>query len=336
MIYPIMVTASLLCVWGTAAFMSISGLVSVFGGQPAVAALLAAGMELGKLLAILHLHRNWRSLGTGPRCFYAMVIAALVMVTSIEAAGYLIQSHSQASANVSAARTELAGLTSAEAALRHRIAVIDETLGQLPGGHVSRRISEWAAAGYDGLQGELMANLARQQLLGVELAKSASQAGPVFAFAEMAGVDSGRALLAFVVLLVCIMEPLSIGLAVAASMAWIGRRPKPAEKETAEIGREPETEAAEIGHHEKTEAAEIEQPSENIKTAEIGRDLPSDFMEIVSRHRLTAERVAKITGRAKLKTVEQWLDGTVEIPVKALRDLRRWQETQPRLSLVGR
>jgi hypothetical protein len=59
-------------------------------------------------------------------------------------------------------------------------------------------------------------------------------------------------------------------------------------------------------------------------------------LAIVQRHRLTAETVAEITGRAKLKTVQSWIEGTAEIPVKALRDLRRWQHERPRLAVVGR
>jgi len=345
MIYPIMVTAALLCVWGTAAYMSVCGLVAVFGGHAVVTALLAAGMELGKLLAILHLHRNWRTIGNGPRCFYALVISALVMVTSIEAAGYLIQSHNQASAGVSAARSEMDGLESYEQALRHRIAVIDDTLAQLPGGHVSRRISERAAAGYDGLQGELMANLTRQQALGVELSRGSAQAGPVFAFAEMAGLDSGRALLSFVVLLVCIMEPLSIGLAVAASMAWMRLRCSSGEHGVSLASDTLAVEAASIAvvTAEETAKGTAETAKTATVTAETAKEsgysaVPENiaFLDIVRRHNLKTADIATITGRKKYETVVSWLKGDQAIPEKALRELRRWSDAQPAIRLVGR
>ena len=336
MIYPILVTIALLCVWGTAAYMSVCGMVAVFGGHAVVTVFLASGMELAKLMLILHLHRAWRRMGPGARVFYIAVILALVAVTAIEATGFLIESHTRDTAPISVDRTILAGLTAETQALQRHIDTIDATLAHLPEGYVSRRLAEREAAGYDRMQAELSAKLSAMHKISVEIARAETQASPIVTIARITGADPSRTLIAFVLLLVCIIEPLSVGLAVAVSSAWICRRPKHAEKATAETGREQEIEAAETGRTEKTEAPETEQQPEIIQTAETGRDLPGDFAEIVNRHRLTAEKLAKITGRAKLKTVEQWLDGTVEIPIKALRELRRWQETQPRLSLVTR
>ena len=57
--YPILVTISLILVFGSSAFMSVAGLLSVFSSSPAVIIPMGLGMEIGKILTVSHLFRNW-------------------------------------------------------------------------------------------------------------------------------------------------------------------------------------------------------------------------------------------------------------------------------------
>jgi hypothetical protein len=328
MIYPILITAALLSVWGTSAFMSVSGLVSVFGGQPLVAGCLAAGMELGKLLAVIHLHRTWRGSSTGAKCFYGLVIAALVAVTAVEVAGFMIQSHQEDTAALTVQRTELDSLAQTEVAIRHRIAVIDDTLDQLPDGYVSRRINERAAAGYDDLQKQLAGNLERQQVLKVALAEAETQAGPIAAISSIIGMDQRRMVILFVGFLVCIIEPLSIGLAVAASMAWAGRIGRT-------VGRE--TESAETADDDGRPRQPAEKTAETAKeTGRTATPVNQEFMEIMARHNLQLKEIARITGRKQTQTVASWVSGKQAIPEKAMRAMRKWSVGRPAVRLVQR
>lgn len=339
----ILLSISLALVWGTAAYMSVCGLMALFG-QVAVVAFLAAGLELGKLACVIHLHRSWARLPVMGRAFYAVVIAVLVGLTAIEAAGYLIQGHQQGTARLTATAAEIDGLAAREALLRGRIATIDETLAGLPVGYVTRRIREREAAGYDRLQTELMAATTRLNDLRTGQVSARAEAGPVAALAHLAGIPPERAMIALVILLVCVMEPLGIGLAVAASAAWL-KLAETAEIESAAIpaslaeSRRPktaETRPARTG----VETADIETGGRNAAKT-VGEDEPAaqvEFLAIVRRHGLTAKKVAEITGRRKLKTVSAWMaDGGPEIPVKALRLIRRWADGQrrPRLVAVG-
>ena len=73
--------------------------------------------------------------------------------------------------------------------------------------------------------------IARQRAeLTAGIVDKAAQAGPVFAVARLAGLDASVAVTIFILLLVAVLEPLSIGLAVAASAAWM---PQAAEDESA-------------------------------------------------------------------------------------------------------
>ena len=339
MIYPSLVTTALLAVWGTAAYMSISGLISIFGNQPIVAGCLAAGMELGKLLAVIHLHRNWRTTRWTVRVFYAIIIGALVSITAIEAAGYLIQSHSSGTAAITINRTRLASLSEAEQHLRRQIDTIDGNLEQLPDGYVSRRINERKAAGYDALQRQLTENLARQQTLAVAIATAETTAGPIAALSGMIDTSHRTILLAFVIIIVSIMEPLSIGLAVAASIAWQSRQPGIAIATAGQTAMTAETIKAAVQNGQKRPTAG--QPATaTAKTAKenghAATPINKDFAKIIARHNLKKQDIADITGRKQLETIDSWLDGNQEIPVKALRALRKWSDGRPAVRLVKR
>jgi hypothetical protein len=199
------------------------------------------------------------------------------------------------------------------------------------------------------LQQRLQANLVEQQQINVRIATADAGASPVIALASVAGVKESRALLVFVCLLVAIMEPLSIGLAVAASAAWIGRRPKTAEIAPVEAAAAEKIEAAENGQNEKPQVAKTAETRQSLyssgmakngqnrpaETAEIETGHQAEFLAIVGSYNLTAEKVAKITARKKVATVKDWMNSTTEIPIKALRELRRWSLNRPRLVVGG-
>ena len=87
------------------------------------------------------------------------------------------------------------------------------------------------------------------------------------------------------------------------------------------------------------ETAKIKEGGQNaaeVNTAAVSANQKA-FLAIVERHNLTAEKVAEIVGRRKVKTVSAWLsDQGPEIPVKQLRILRRWSDSQPRIRMVAK
>ena len=58
--HKIILTGVLMLVFGTSAYMSVSGLLAFFGGSLIVIVCLGAGLELGKILTVVHLHRPTR------------------------------------------------------------------------------------------------------------------------------------------------------------------------------------------------------------------------------------------------------------------------------------
>jgi len=225
------ITAALLLVFGTSAYMSISGLAAVFAGGGLVVICMGAGMELGKLLSVVHLHRSWRRLELGPRLFF-----------TAEILGYLTQRHSVAMRDLAAVETSLAALADEEQVLKAEMRVLDETLAGLPA------------------------------------------AGPVIATARIMGLDEARAITVFIIFLVCVLEPLAIGLAVAASAAWTAP-----------------------GKPQRSGMKRMRTAGETAKAADAPADpATGELAEICDQHGLTIEDLARITGRKQPQTVAGW------------------------------
>ncbi|MDT8380540.1 MAG: hypothetical protein RQ739_16790 [Desulfotignum sp.] len=99
----------------------------------------------------------------------------------------------------------------------------------------------------------------------------------------------------FIPLLVLILEPLLIGLTIAANSAWNNSRQK----------------------------------TESQKSSPSGpRDLTKELQQLQKDYDLSIEQIAKITSRKKLKTCRGWVDGSIPTPPRALAEIQAWVEKQ--------
>ena len=275
--HKILLTLALILVFGTSAFVSVSGLSAVFSSAGIVIILMGCGMELGKILTVIHLHRRWNILNWISRGFYMVVVVALVLITSCEIMGYLSQNHVRGFLGLKSNHASLAALDQEEKILRNRIETIDKTLAGLPDSYVTKRIRERRDAGYDSLQARLIkivnekADIERQQI--TDKAYSA----PIFATARIFNIDETRAASMFIFFLIAVLEPLSIGLAVAVSITWMPQYPREL------VQPEPEEQTAETiddsENLKKLEKPEVKIQLDNI--AEITDPVTASIIHLV-------------------------------------------------------
>ncbi|MCD4761035.1 hypothetical protein K8R42_04010 [bacterium] len=351
--HKILITSALLLVFGTSAYMSIYGLTAVFAGAGIVVVLMGAGMELGKLLTVIHLHRQWSGMRFYMRGFYMLVITALVMITSFEILGYLSQSHVQGTRDITLSRTALTALEHEEQLLTGSIETIDITLAGLPETYVTKRIKERQAAGYDQMQTRLVEIAKERSDLKKQCITNRAYAAPIFAAAGIFSIDATRAASIFILILVMVLEPLSIGLAIATSAVWHkGFKAKELTKNQENcLGQKNDGQKHEYMETTSTVGQKCSEHSENAAIAvldnfdlgknnnkinprivqnssgiaqEIAQESKIDrvLSALVKRHNLTPEVIAKITRRKNIQTVKRWMSGNSPIPEKALRTLR--------------
>jgi hypothetical protein len=314
-----LVTLALFLVFGTSAYMSIYGLTAVFSGMVIAVICMGASMECGKILAVVYLHRNWGVVGWIPRIFFIVVISALTLITSMEVLGFLTQRHVDTTRDLAAAETKILELDKEATVLRNHIAVIDKTLAGLPAGYVTKRFREREAAGYDKMRDRLLEIVREVSKLKRSKIADVAYSAPIFAASRIFGLDPDKTISVFVLFLVAVLEPLSIGLAVATSNLW-------------QISGRTAEDPAEIDEaaNETVDAAD-ETAKESAETAD---PYTIELREIAKRHKLKTKDIAEITDRKQPETIKGWLEGKPVIPIKALRLLRRWTVTQLAIGLM--
>jgi len=271
--------------------MSIYGLMSVFVNSATVMIFMGMGMEIGKILTVSHLYRHWQKLNGLTRTMYVLIVSILVLITSIEIIGFLTQTHTSITRNLQINETAQNALKEEAAILKEQISIINITLDGLPISHVSRRINERKVSGYDKKQARLMEISKQKAQLEAQIIQDRELAGPIFAVARIMRISETDAAAIFILLLVLVLEPLSIGLTVAACAAWM--------------------------------------PSETISEPKSQQPRSVEELKVLcKKYQLTIAQLAKITGRKKQKTCEEWLNGTTHVPVRALRDVRTWSKKQ--------
>ena len=293
--YRILITISLLLVAGSSGYMSVYGLMSVFANSAKVVVCMGLGMEAGKILTVSHVYRQWRKLNRFERTSYILIVSILVFLTSMEITGFLAQCHVNITRDLQISETALSSLNEEAAILKEQISIIDNTLAGLPISHVSRRIKEREESGYDEKQSRLVEISKQKAQLEAQIIKDREFAGPIFAVARIMKVNAMDAIAIFILFLVLVLEPLSIGLTVAVNTAWMPPEIMP------EVKSQPPLKA---------------------------RD-PADVLKaICNEYQITISKLASITGRKKQKTCEGWLNGTTPVPERALRAAQAWANKQ--------
>jgi len=292
--FPIFLTTSLLLVAGSSVYMSVYGLMCVFVDQAMVILCMGLGMEIGKVLVVSYTYRSWRQLSRVSRALYVLIVFILVLLTSIEVMGFLSQSHSYASHDLRMTKTTLESLGREATVIRNQMSVIDKTLEGLPDSYVTRRINERKKSGYQEKEARLLEIVQEKAAVEAKIIEEQQSSGPVFAVARIMDIKDTDAVAVLILLLVLVLEPLSIGLTVATTAAWMARK-----------------------------SPQKELP-ESIRSNHSNEEL----VELTKKHNLTISQIVKITGRKKPKTCEEWLSGKAPVPERALRAIRAWANRQ--------
>jgi hypothetical protein len=293
--YPTLVTLSLILVFGSSAFMSISGLLSIFSNNTITIISMGLGMEIGKILSISHLYRTWQRNNILVKTGYIFIVFVLILLTSFEVMGFLSQCHQKTVQSNHIIQSRVDALSEEEAVLRSQINTIDQTLNGLPKTHVSRRINERKNSGYEDKQNRILEIIKHKAELEAKLISEKDYSNPVSSIAKILKINDSKVISIFIPFLVLILEPLSIGLTIAANSAWMNNKKS------------------------------IPPPKTDFKDT---KNQTEELQSLQEKHNLTVSQIAKITGRKKLKTCEGWIDGTIPTPPRALAEIQAWVEKE--------
>ena len=210
--YLILATLSLALVFGSSAVMSISGLLSIFSNTTNIIICMGLGMEVGKILTISHLYRSWQHYNPRVRTGYIFIIVALTLITSFELTGYLSKCYQKTIQTRHVTQLKIDALINEKSVLNTQINIIDETLKGLPESHVSRRLQERKNSDYEGKKNRLLEIIKQKTNLEIQLISVDDNLNPVSSIAKILKTKESKIISIFILFLVMVLEPLSIGL----------------------------------------------------------------------------------------------------------------------------
>lgn len=121
MLFIIIVALSALFVAGCAAFFSIKGLITLFAGSALAIGIMAASLEIGKLVAASFLHTYWKTTKFLLKAYLCLAVFVLMCITSLGIFGFLTNAYQVHSSKVGSFDTRIEALSKEKTALDQEV-----------------------------------------------------------------------------------------------------------------------------------------------------------------------------------------------------------------------
>jgi len=240
--FSILATAILLsCV---AAYYSVAGLTAIFSAATIPVIIMGGSLELGKIVATVWLHNNWKRVGFLFKAYLVPAVMFLMLLTSMGIFGYLSKAHSDQSlvsgdsvAKVAIYDEKIKISRDNIDANRKALKQMDEAVDQVMGRSADEKGADKAVAIRRGQQKErtrILADIETEQKkitslneerapLAAEFRKVESEVGPIKYIAALIYGDNPdsnvleRAVRLVIIMIVLVFDPLALTLILAAN-----------------------------------------------------------------------------------------------------------------------
>jgi len=227
-----------------AAYYSVAGLTAIFSAATIPVIIMGGSLELGKIVATVWLHNNWKRAGILFKVYLVPAVMFLMLLTSMGIFGYLSKAHSDQSlvsgdsiAKVAIYDEKIKISKDNIDANRRALRQMDEAVDQVMGRSSDEKGADKAVAIRRGQQkerGRLLAEIETEQKkitglneerapLAAEFRKVESEVGPIKYIAALVYGDNPdsnileRAVRLVIIMIVLVFDPLALTLILAAN-----------------------------------------------------------------------------------------------------------------------
>lgn len=179
---------------------------------------MGSALELGKVVAISWVYRNWQTASKIIKYYLMTAIAVLMLITSMGTFGYLSKAHTTSTTDNSAAALKIKTLEQQEKLQQQRLDFLVQQSGKVVGinRNIDRQIQQTTER-LDQISKEKSVYQQQKNTLDAEI-------GPVKFIAEMIYGDGSstqidKAVRIVIILLVLVFDPLAVVLLIAANSA---------------------------------------------------------------------------------------------------------------------
>jgi len=240
--FGILATALLLSL--VAAYYSVAGLTAIFSAAAIPVIIMGGSLELGKIVATVWLHNNWKRAGWAFKAYLIPAVAFLMLLTSMGIFGYLSKAHSDQSLVSSDSMSKVAIYDEKIKIAKENIDVnrkalkqMDEAVDQVMGRSTSETGADKSVALRRAQQkerGRLLAEISAEQKtitslseerapLAAEFRQIEAEVGPIKYIAALVYGDNPdanvleKAVRLVIIMIVLVFDPLALTLILAAN-----------------------------------------------------------------------------------------------------------------------
>ena len=263
-IFPLIIALSALSVSASAAVYSVTGLSMLFAGASTAVIIMAASLEVAKLVIASLLYQYWSKLNKILRTYLTIAAAVLILITSAGIYGYLSSAYQKTADQTSIIDSKVSSLETKKKLFeetRDNILKEKQSIASLQG-----TLSQSSTTQYTDKKGNLVvrsnnaiirniesASKSNEKLSGkidvindsifsleskiLEIKTTAigeSELGPLKFLSKLTGVAMDRIINWYILVIIFVFDPLAIALVIAANFAFFQLRKTPINELTEE------------------------------------------------------------------------------------------------------
>jgi hypothetical protein len=249
-IFPFIIALSALSVSTSAAFYSVSGLMKLFAGAAFAVGVMAASLELSKLVIASLLYQYWSTLNKALRVYLMVAVVILILITSMGIYGFLSSAYQETASKDQIATQQISALETKKKlyeGTRDNILKEKQSLSDLRGS-----LSKGSTTQYTDNKGNLVVRSNNASIKQLDKASqsddrlsskidiindsifsienkileiktnstSASELGPLKYLSGLTGVGMDRIINYLLLVIIFVFDPLAIALVIAANFAF--------------------------------------------------------------------------------------------------------------------
>jgi hypothetical protein len=249
-IFPFIIALSALSVSASAAFYSVSGLMKLFAGAAFAVGVMAASLELSKLVIASLLYQYWSTLNKALRVYLMVAVVILILITSMGIYGFLSSAYQETASKDQIVTQQITALETKKKlyeGTRDNILKEKQSLSDLRGS-----LSKGSTTQYTDNKGNLVVrsnnasikqldkasqsddrlsskiDIVNDSIFSIENkileiktnSTSASELGPLKYLSGLTGVGMDRIINYLLLVIIFVFDPLAIALVIAANFAF--------------------------------------------------------------------------------------------------------------------
>jgi hypothetical protein len=249
-VFPFIIALSALSVSTSAAFYSVSGLMKLFAGAAFAVGIMAASLEISKLVIASLLYQYWSTLNKALRVYLIVAVSILILITSMGIYGFLSSAYQETANKDQVVTQQITALETKKKLYedtRDNILKEKQSLSDLRGS-----LSKGSTTQYTDKKGNLVVrsnnasikqldkasqsddklsskiDIVNDSIFSIENkileiktnSTSASELGPLKYLSGLTGVSMDRIINYLLLVIIFVFDPLAIALVIAANFAF--------------------------------------------------------------------------------------------------------------------